>query len=84
MTEIVSLVQKPTVTEEIRSNVVNILRETLEQAERGEIDTVIMILHHPDGDWTDRASSTEIFSDSIGRLEILKQKWISNYNVNPR
>lgn len=76
------LVTKPTADAEVKASVLRVLRETLEQAERGEIDCVVMILGHPDGEWTDRTSETVKFSEAIGRLEITKSEWIAQYLRN--
>ena len=75
----ISLVTKPSADEEVRESVVRLLREALAQAEAGEVDTVLMILGHPDETWSDIASETVSFSHAVGRLEILKQKWIAKY-----
>jgi hypothetical protein len=63
----------------VQESVVRLLRESLEQAERGEVDTVIIILAHPDGRWSDHCSHTEKISESIGRLEITKVDWTLQY-----
>lgn len=76
---IASLVPKPTANEEVRESVVRLLRWSLEQAEAGNVDTLIMILGHPDGEWSDKVSETVKFSEAIGRLEITKQEWIAQY-----
>lgn len=75
----IQLVTKPKVEDEVRESVLRALRQTLEQAEAGEIDTVIMILGHPDGEWSDRCTSTTKLSEAIGRIEITKQEWIAEY-----
>lgn len=79
MTAPIALVPKPKADEEVRESVVRLLRDSLEQAERGEVDTVIIILGHPDGEWSDRCSSTEKLSAAIGRIEITKQEWVAKY-----
>ena len=73
------LVPKPKASDEVRGSVVRLLRESLEQAEAGEVNTVIIIASHPDGTWTDLCSSTDKLSEAIGRLEITKQAWIAEY-----
>jgi hypothetical protein len=73
---ILSVVTPPTVATEIRETVIELLERRLEEARAGKVDTVVIICHYVDGDWSDCASSTEIFSDAIGRLEILKQDWV--------
>lgn len=78
----VALVPKPKAADEIRESVMRLLRDSLEQAERGEVDTVIIILGHPDGDWTNKSSYTDKLSAAIGRLEITKQEWIEKYLRN--
>ena len=84
MPDPIVLAPKPTVDDEVRTSVVKALRETLQQAERGEINTILMVIGHPDDTWTDRASETLNFSSMIGRIEILKAKWIALYMENDR
>lgn len=79
MTTPIALVSKPTAAEEVRTSVIDVLRETLAQAEAGEIDSVAMILGHPDDTWSDRYSGVLNFSSVIGRIEILKLKWIRQH-----
>jgi hypothetical protein len=73
----VTLIPKLKATDEVRESVVRLLRDSLEQAERGEVDTVIIILGNPDGTWTDRCSETRKLSEAIGRMEITKHEWIA-------
>jgi hypothetical protein len=75
----VTLVPKPTAQDEVRESIISILRETLAEAEAGNIDTVIMLLSHPNGEWTNRSSGTNKFSEAIGRLEITKADWIKGH-----
>ena len=79
MSSPLSLVVPPTASDEVRESVVKLLKETLADAEAGKIDTVIMILGHPDTEWSDRVSGTNRFSEAVGRLEITKQEWIAQY-----
>lgn len=80
----VTLVPKAKTTDDVRESVVRLLRDSLAQAEAGDVDTVIIILSHPDGEWSDRCSDTEKLSEAIGRLEITKQEWVSQYLKNRR
>jgi hypothetical protein len=79
MTAPIAFVPKPSVADNIKSDVVVMLREVLAEAERGEIDAVIVIKRMPDGYWADRRSGVIHFSDAIGKLEIVKQSWIASY-----
>lgn len=74
-----SVVPKKTVTEEQQESVMRAIHGIMADAERGDVETVIVIARHADGNWTDRASTTHHYSDCIGRLEILKQTWINQY-----
>jgi hypothetical protein len=78
----IALVPKAKAADDVRESVTRLLRDSLEQAERGEVDTVIIILGHPDGEWSDRCSSTQKLSAAIGRLEITKQEWVAEYLRN--
>lgn len=75
----IALVPKVKADDEVRESVTRLLKTSLDEAERGEIDTVIIILGHTDGEWSDRCSSTTKLSEAIGRLEITKQEWIAQY-----
>ena len=79
MAKPISLVPKPTVAEEVRESVVRLLRSALEEAEKGDVDTVIIISSLTNGEWLERASDTNKISESIGRLEIVKQQWIAQF-----
>jgi hypothetical protein len=76
---IAALVTKPTVADQIRTACVDMLREALDQAERGEVSAAVVILRRPDGTWHDERSGCTDFPDAIGRLEIVKQSWIAHY-----
>lgn len=75
----IALVPKPTADAEVRDSVIGLLRRTLDDAEAGNITTLVMVLGHPDGEWSDRVSATNQLSEAIGRLEITKQEWIASY-----
>jgi hypothetical protein len=75
----VKLVAKPTADEEVCKSVVTLLTDALAHAEAGEIDTVLLIAHYVDGEWSDAFSDTNRYSETIGRLEIAKHEWIANY-----
>jgi len=79
MTTPVSLVTKPTVADNIKNDIVEILRESLARAEAGEVDALLLIEKRPDGHWRDERSGCTNFPDAIGRLEIVKQAWITHY-----
>lgn len=79
MSEVAKLVPKPTAAEEDRLHVVKMLKEALAKAEAGEVDSALVILHHPDGFWRDERSGVRNFPEWIGRLEVIKQAWISGY-----
>lgn len=76
---LVSLVTHPTAAEEVKASVVKLLRNALELAETGEIESVVLILGHTSGEWTDQVSETVKFSEAVGRLEITKQEWINQF-----
>jgi hypothetical protein len=74
---VVSLVREPDT--EVRDSVVKLLESLLEDARAGKIDTFMGVIHQTSGGWTEVASTSEIFTEAIGRLEILKQTWIADY-----
>lgn len=69
-----SLVPKPTASDEIRADVIEILEDALVQAKQGQITSLVVIMLHPDGSWSDWQSSTTQLSEVVGRLECAKQK----------
>ena len=79
MTEVVSLVAKPTVEQEIQSDLVEMLRKTLAEAESGEINGIFMIVTRMDEQWCDRWTGTTKLSEVVGRIEIIKQKIVHQY-----
>lgn len=77
MSRPLQFVPPPTANEEARAAVIAMLNETLEEAKRGEIAEMVMILKHPQEDeWSERATVTRFRSAWIGKLEILKHNWI--------
>ena len=78
------IVPPPTPAEDVKAELVTLLEQTLAEARRGEIVSVIMLLRNSDGDWSDRCSATLRFSEDIGRLEITKQRWIAKYLENDK
>jgi len=80
----VTLVTKPTASAEIRDSIVRDLREVLAQAEAGDVDAVIMLVLHPNGEWSGNDIATTRFSEVIGRVEIVKQEWIAQYLASHR
>jgi hypothetical protein len=77
--EPVKLVTKPTAKAEIRDSIIRNLREVLAQAEAGDIDAVIILALHPNGEWSGNDIATTRFSEVIGRIEIVKQQWVAQY-----
>ena len=71
------LVPPATVSDDIKASVVQILIDVKALAAAGDVDTMIIILGHPDGSWSTKLSGTEKLSAAIGRLEIAKQEWIA-------
>jgi hypothetical protein len=77
------IVAPPTTTEEIRAEVIAELERTLEDARRGDIDEIFMILKHPgDDEWSHRATPTQHLTAWIGKLEVTKLAWADNFRKN--
>jgi hypothetical protein len=64
---------------ELNSNVIETLEEALAEARAGAITSIVLIAAHPTLGWSHEQSGVTDFSAAIGRLEILKQEWISRY-----
>lgn len=75
----VKLVPKTPIDQEVQKQTIAVLKEALADAERGEIHSCILLLKRDDGHWSDLNSGTMMFSDAIGKLEIIKQRWIRDY-----
>jgi hypothetical protein len=78
---VISLVPEPDT--EVRDSVVQLLESLLEDARAGKLDTFAGVIHQTSGGWAEVASTTEVFLEAIGRIEILKQTWIANYLSGP-
>lgn len=78
-------VAPPTADEEARQEVIDMLEEALEEAKRGEITEIVMILKRPnDDEWDERATVTRFMSAWIGKLEMLKHDWILQLKLYER
>jgi hypothetical protein len=76
MNEPVKLVPKASATAEIKTAVVDLLCETLIDAQRGNILEIIIVAKEVDGGWYHRASGTLSVREQIGALEIIKYERI--------
>lgn len=76
---VVSLAPKPTVDDQIKRGVVELLRELLADAEAGKIESLLVIGNCVGSGWFDRRSGTLAFAETVGQLEVVKQTWISSY-----
>jgi hypothetical protein len=79
MTDPVNLVPKPKATEIARESIKAILKQTMEEAERGDLKCVMMVVVDPSGKWTPRISSTDDFSGMMGKLLIAQHEWVADY-----
>ncbi len=68
--KLLRVVPKAAAEDENKSDVLDILRATLAEAERGEIESVSLIISRPDGTWTHRTTPTKSLTGLIGKLEI--------------
>lgn len=75
----VTLVTRPKVSDNIRADVVALLKDALDKAETGEIESVVILMTRPGGGWQERRSGTISMTATIGQLEIIKQGWINEY-----
>jgi hypothetical protein len=75
----VVLVPKPTADDEVRQSVIDLLRETLADAEAGKIITALIIIEQTNGEWGNRWSGTTHFAETIGRLEVTKYEMIKQF-----
>jgi hypothetical protein len=76
---IVALAPRPTAVDEIKAQIIKDLEEALADARAGHLESVVIIAKCLDGHWYDRRSGTQAFPEAIGRLEIIKQGWITEY-----
>lgn len=73
------LAPKPKPDADVQERIVALLRRTLDEAERGEFVSVIMILSRPDGTWAERFSATLSVSEIVGRVTIALQGWVNDF-----
>lgn len=76
---VAQLVTPPSVTDEIKASIVQELTDLLEQAQRGEFSTMVVMFKRANGRWGHYESGTIDFCDAIGRLEIVKHEWVAEF-----
>jgi hypothetical protein len=76
---LVRIAEKPKLADDIRQEVIDILKKSLAEAEAGDISAVMVLKLHPDDTWSDERSGCIKFPDALGRLEIMKHTWITQY-----
>jgi hypothetical protein len=81
MADIIKLATAPTLSDEIKDSTIKLARTVLEDAEAGNVATLLVIAIRPDGSWSREWSGTENMSDAIGKIEIAKQEWIATYSA---
>lgn len=75
-----NIVKRPTVSEEARREVVEILSELLDKAKAGEISEIAVITANGDL-WEERTSPTISVTTWLGRLAILQADWVASYKA---
>lgn len=75
----IALVTKPSASEQTRGEVIEKLRELLDEAERGYISELYALIKHPDGTWSSMRSNSINEPELIGRFEIAKWNSIKSY-----
>lgn len=70
----------PTPINEVKESAVNVLKDVLALAEKGEIDNVLIITSNTDGSWSHVYSEALNACEVVGRMEVLKQEWIAAYH----
>lgn len=79
--KIVKLVTGPTVSDDCRASVIALLEDTLEEAKRGDISEIVVLIQHADPhEWSDRSSFSTSILSWVGRLETAKLDWIAKYH----
>ena len=76
---VVQLVSTPSAAEKAKQDCVKILRNQLNSAESGEMESVIVICRRPDSRWSFEHSQSTNFMADIGIVEIVKQRMIDTY-----
>ena len=79
MAEILSLQPKASASDKDQQAVIAALEEALKLARTGEISSAVVILNRHDGLWQEIVTESGMITRDIGRLEIIKQKWITAY-----
>lgn len=62
--------------------IVSLLEQALEQARKGEIDGVVLLIHYPNGETSDRwATSPNFFwVHMLGVAELWKRRWMARFD----
>jgi hypothetical protein len=84
---ILKFAKPKTPVEEIREDVIRLLKKTLAEAKRGEIDEILILARGipveddegADSGWVERASPTLHFRDWIGALRLMEDTMIRDY-----
>lgn len=70
----------PTVSQLTRESMIKVLEDTLEEAKKGDISEILMLIQHADPhEWSDRMSFSSHIPIWIGRLELTKLDLAAKY-----
>lgn len=72
------VVSLPNALNEVKQSSVQVLKDVLELAEKGEINNVLIITDNTDGSWSHVYSEALNACEVIGRMEVLKHEWIED------
>jgi hypothetical protein len=79
MNDPLTLITKPKAADDIKVEILDILRGALAEAEAGELDALILVKRQVGGKWGNDRSGLLSITDAVGRLEIIKQEYVYQY-----
>jgi hypothetical protein len=65
----------------LNADVIETLERALAEARKGEICSIVLIASHAREGWSHEQSGVMDFAATIGRLEIVKTEWITQYTA---
>lgn len=65
---------------EVQNRIVALLEDTLFEAKRGEISSLLMVVGFADGTWQERISATLSKSRMIGQCFVAMTNWALHYD----
>lgn len=76
----VKVVPRPSAADEVKAELLRMAEDFLAQVRAGDIVEVVMIVKHPNAQWSNRWSGSLDYPRTIGELEITKYEMVASYS----